>query len=42
MKANFLGGPAPTAKVVGPTETLAADKKTFAATRRARLHAAPL
>jgi sulfide:quinone oxidoreductase len=36
VQANFLGGPAPTARVVGPTENLAADKKAFAATRRSR------
>ena len=36
IEANFLGGPSPTAQVVGPSEDLAADKKTFASTRRAR------
>jgi sulfide:quinone oxidoreductase len=36
VRANFLGGPAPTAQVVGPSDDLAADKKAFAATRRAR------
>jgi sulfide:quinone oxidoreductase len=36
VQANFLGGPAPTARVVGPTENLATDKKAFAATRRSR------
>ena len=36
VEANFLGGPSPTARVVGPTEALAADKKTFASDRRAR------
>jgi sulfide:quinone oxidoreductase len=36
VRANFLGGPAPTAEVVGPSEELAADKTAFAATRRAR------
>jgi sulfide:quinone oxidoreductase len=36
VQANFLGGPAPTAQVVGPSVELAADKKTFAPTRRAR------
>jgi sulfide:quinone oxidoreductase len=36
VEANFLGGPAPTAQVVGPTEALAADKATFATSRRAR------
>jgi sulfide:quinone oxidoreductase len=34
--ANFLGGPAPRAEVVGPTEDLAAEKQRFAPTRRAR------
>ena len=36
IQANFLGGPSPTAQVVGPTEDLTDDKKTFAAERRAR------
>jgi sulfide:quinone oxidoreductase len=36
VEANFLGGPAPTAQLVGPSEELAADKKAFAAERRAR------
>jgi len=36
VEANFLGGPSPAATVVGPTEELAAEKKTFAPTRRAR------
>jgi sulfide:quinone oxidoreductase len=36
IEANFLGGPSPTAEIVGPSETLAADKRTFAPTRRAR------
>ena len=36
VEANFLGGPAPTAQVVGPSEALAADKAAFASTRRAR------
>ena len=36
VEANFLGGPAPTAQVVGPSESLAADKESFASTRRAR------
>jgi sulfide:quinone oxidoreductase len=36
IRANFLGGPAPTAEVVGPNEDLAGDKKAFAAVRRAR------
>ena len=36
IEANFLGGPAPTARVVGPSDELAGDKETFASTRRAR------
>jgi sulfide:quinone oxidoreductase len=36
VEANFLGGPSPAASVVGPTEELAAEKATFAPTRRAR------
>jgi sulfide:quinone oxidoreductase len=36
VEANFLGGPAPTARVVGPSRELAADKEAFAATRRER------
>ena len=36
VEANFLGGPAPTAQLVGPSEALAADKKMFASTRHAR------
>lgn len=36
VEANFLGGPTPQAQVVGPSEALAADKETFASTRRAR------
>ncbi|HEY2355591.1 MAG TPA: FAD-dependent oxidoreductase [Gaiellaceae bacterium] len=36
IQANFLGGPSPTAQVVGPTADLMDDKKTFAAVRRAR------
>ena len=31
VEANFLGGPAPTARLVGPTEELTADKQAFAA-----------
>ena len=34
--ANFLGGPSPRAEIVGPSEELAAEKRTFAPTRRAR------
>jgi sulfide:quinone oxidoreductase len=36
VEANFLGGPAPTARLVGPSRELAADKVAFAATRRER------
>jgi sulfide:quinone oxidoreductase len=36
VEANFLGGPKPTARLVGPSQELAADKREFAATRRAR------
>jgi sulfide:quinone oxidoreductase len=36
VEANFLGGPKPTARLVGPSRELAADKVEFAATRRAR------
>jgi sulfide:quinone oxidoreductase len=36
IQANFLGGPSPTATVVGPSEELAAEKQTFAPARRAR------
>jgi sulfide:quinone oxidoreductase len=36
VEANFLGGPSPTAEIVGPSEALAADKKAFASSRRAR------
>jgi len=36
VEANFFGGPAPTARLVGPSEELAADKVEFAATRKAR------
>ena len=36
IQANFLGGPSPTATVVGPSAELAGEKKTFAAVRRAR------
>jgi sulfide:quinone oxidoreductase len=41
VESNFLGGPAPTATVVGPSEALAADKETFASTRRARWFGIP-
>lgn len=36
FEVNFLGGPSPTATVVGPNAALAGDKKAFAAVRRAR------
>ena len=36
VEANFLGGPSPTATVVGPSEDLAAEKAKFAPSRRAR------
>jgi sulfide:quinone oxidoreductase len=36
VEANFLGGPAPTARLVGPSPALAAEKEAFGATRRTR------
>jgi sulfide:quinone oxidoreductase len=36
VEANFFGGPKPTARLVGPSRELAADKVTFATTRRER------
>jgi sulfide:quinone oxidoreductase len=36
VEANFLGGPTPTARLVGPSPDLAADKAAFASTRRER------
>jgi sulfide:quinone oxidoreductase len=36
VEANFLGGPRPTARLVGPSRELAADKVAFASTRQAR------
>jgi sulfide:quinone oxidoreductase len=36
VEANFLGGPAPTARLVGPSEELAVEKKAFGSTRRER------
>jgi sulfide:quinone oxidoreductase len=36
VEANFLGGPSPTATVVGPSEDLAAEKAEFASSRRKR------
>jgi sulfide:quinone oxidoreductase len=36
VEANFFGGPSPTARLVGPSRELAADKVAFAETRRRR------
>jgi sulfide:quinone oxidoreductase len=36
VEANFLGGPTPTARLVGPSSELAADKQEFARARRER------
>ena len=36
VAANFLGGPSPTARVIGPAPELAAEKEAFGAARRAR------
>ena len=36
VEANFLGGPSPTATVVGPSEDLAAEKAEFGQSRRNR------
>jgi sulfide:quinone oxidoreductase len=36
VEANFLSGPAPTARLVGPSRELAAEKEAFASTRRER------
>ena len=36
VEANFLGGPRPTAQLVGPSLELAAEKDEFGATRRER------
>jgi sulfide:quinone oxidoreductase len=36
VEANFLGGPTPTARLVGPSPELAAEKEAFGATRRER------
>ena len=41
VEANFLGGPAPTARLVGPSPELAADKEAFGATRRERWFGRP-
>jgi sulfide:quinone oxidoreductase len=34
IEVNFLGGPAPTARVLAPSRALAAEKRVFEATRR--------
>ena len=34
VEVNFLGGPAPTARIIAPSRELAAEKKSFGATRR--------
>ena len=36
VEANFLGGPTPTARLVGPSRDLAEEKAAFASTRHAR------
>jgi sulfide:quinone oxidoreductase len=36
VEANFLGGPKPTARLVGPSLELAADKEAFGSSRRER------
>jgi sulfide:quinone oxidoreductase len=36
VEANFLGGPKPTARLVGPSRELAAEKDAFASIRRER------
>jgi sulfide:quinone oxidoreductase len=36
VEANFLGGPKPRARLVGPSRELAADKAAFASSRRER------
>jgi len=36
VEANFLAGPKPTARIVGPSRELAADKVSFGATRHER------
>ncbi len=36
VEANFFGGPTPTARLVGPSRELAADKVAFASTRKER------
>jgi sulfide:quinone oxidoreductase len=41
VEANFLGGSTPTARLVGPSPELAADKAAFGATRRERWFGRP-
>jgi sulfide:quinone oxidoreductase len=41
VEANFLGGSAPTARLVGPSPELAAEKEAFGATRRERWFGRP-
>jgi sulfide:quinone oxidoreductase len=36
VEANFFGGPRPTARLVGPSKDVAADKQEFAKVRRER------
>jgi sulfide:quinone oxidoreductase len=36
VEANFLGGPKPTARLVGPSLELAAEKEAFGSIRRER------
>jgi sulfide:quinone oxidoreductase len=36
VEASFFGGPEPTARLVGPSRELGADKANFASTRRER------
>jgi sulfide:quinone oxidoreductase len=36
VEANFLGGPAPTARLIEPSHELAEEKKAFGSTRRER------
>ena len=36
VEANFLGGPAPTARIIAPSRELAVEKERFAASRRQR------
>jgi sulfide:quinone oxidoreductase len=36
VDVNFLGGPAPAGRIVGPSRDLAAEKEAFGVTRRKR------